>query len=123
MTSLDAFKIIMERIGKGESLEGTYNEFLLIKKDLEIFEVMKKDINELAKEKIELEKKLAFSNKKFKCEEYHHNEDKEILEILRDKAKHLYDENKENEYIIIELNDEILNNDFEIVKEWLERKE
>lgn len=35
MTSLDAFKIIMERIGKGESLEGTYNEFLLIKKDLE----------------------------------------------------------------------------------------
>ena len=49
--------------------------------------------------------------------------DLEVLEILRDKAKHLYDESKENEYIIIELNDEVLNNDFEIVKNWLERKE
>ena len=46
--------------------------------------------------------------------------DLEILEILRYKAKHLYDEDKENEYIIIELNDEILNNDFEIIKEWLD---
>lgn len=41
MTSLDAFKIIIERIGKGESLEGTYNEFLLIKKDLEVLELLK----------------------------------------------------------------------------------
>ena len=42
MTSLDAFKIIIERIGKGESLEGTYNEFLLIKKDLEVLEHYRK---------------------------------------------------------------------------------
>ena len=41
MTSLDAFKIIIERIGKGESLEGPYNEFLLIKKDLEVLELLK----------------------------------------------------------------------------------
>ena len=41
MTSLDAFKIIIERIGKGESLEGTYNEFLLIKNDLEVLEILK----------------------------------------------------------------------------------
>ena len=52
MTSLDAFKIIMERIGKGESLEGTYNEFLLIKKDLEVLEILKNkrvNINKIIK--------------------------------------------------------------------------
>ena len=49
--------------------------------------------------------------------------DLEVLDILKEKAKHLYDEENENEYIIIELNNEILNNEFEIVKDWLERKE
>ena len=44
MTSLDAFKILIERIGKGESLEGTYNEFLLIKKDLEALESYREEV-------------------------------------------------------------------------------
>ena len=42
MNSLKAFKRIMEKYGKTNSLEGTYNYFLTIKKDLEILEIIKK---------------------------------------------------------------------------------
>ena len=41
MNSLKAFKRIMEKYGKTNSLEGTYNYFLTIKKDLEILEILK----------------------------------------------------------------------------------
>ena len=39
--SLEAFKRIVERYGNTGSLEGTYNDFLIIKKDLKILEFIK----------------------------------------------------------------------------------
>lgn len=42
MNSLNAFKRIMEKYGKTNTLEGTYDDFLTIKKDLEVLEILKK---------------------------------------------------------------------------------
>lgn len=41
MNSLNAFKRIMEKYGKTNTLEGTYDDFLTIKKDLEVLQVLK----------------------------------------------------------------------------------
>lgn len=41
MNSLNAFKRIMEKYGKTNTLEGTYDDFLTIKKDLEVLQILK----------------------------------------------------------------------------------
>ena len=58
MNSLTAFKKIMEKYGKTNTLEGTYDYFLVIKKDLEKLDQLEKIEEELGIDLITLFKAL-----------------------------------------------------------------
>ena len=82
MSSLKSFKHIMEIYGNTNKLEGTYDDFLKIKKDLEILDLIKKhkhiflyaifinQNNYCGQENTELEKRDKFKEEINKIKEY-----------------------------------------------------
>lgn len=73
MKSLKAFKRIIEKYGRTNSLEGTYADFLIIKKDLDNYEKLKT----IAKECIDLLQKSGIGSKQIaleKLERFFENE-------------------------------------------------